>query len=515
MNVIIVDDDHLIRNHIVEIIDWESLGCSIVGQAEDGLTALRLLAEHNVDLLITDIRMPGMDGLELIRRAKGIKPNLSVLLLSAYNEFDYAKQALKLGVSDFITKPFLPTELIDCVRYIRNRNLESDSEYIKQEEIVQKLQNPELSCDEKAQKLADIGLAHRPVTMLAIEIDNIELLYHKGLPFSKLALREVVLQIMNSHQISTWNVISQEGLQVFAFYDPDLTEETFRNSLFEASRQLLKLCSEQFAYSVSIGISRLIPSLLQIKEAMVDTRQCMDYRVLLGKGSIISYEAIIGAEKLGNMGEREWNLIELQQLYTSGEDADISDFIRKCYKESLQKGMNRQQVQRMAAQLLEISERISREYSIEYNWFIIHNTAMQFNVLSDLLRYLEEQLKQLAGRIREQMKDPQYRIVLQVQYMIKAHYHEEITLQMIAERLYMNYSYLSRILKQKSGKSFRDMLWSYRIEVAKGILSSGDKKSFEVAYEVGFKDPAHFSQVFKKHAGINPMEYAVMYRRIT
>ncbi|MCU6712729.1 response regulator [Paenibacillus sp. J5C_2022] len=513
MNVIVVDDDHLIRNHIVEIIDWQSLGCTVVGQAEDGVAALKLLSERDVDLLITDIRMPGMDGLELIRRSKAVAPQLSVLLLSAYNEFDYAKQAMKLGVSDFITKPFLPSELIECVRYVKTHSLEGNSEWIRQDETIQMLQNPECSKEEKEQRLDKVGLLARPVTMLALEIDNIELLYHSGMPFSKLALRETVINLLKEFLIHHWAVLSQEGLHVYVFSGPDMRENEFRDLLFEAARQLLKLCNERFSYSISIGISRLVPSLLYLEDAVKEVRQCLDYRILLGKGSIISYEAIISADIWGKVGEREWNLVEIQRMFKSGSDVDVSLFIRNCYKETLQKGMSKQQVQRMVSDLLDIAENILLDYSVEYNWFEIRKTVMQFNVLSDLLRYLEEQLKNMTVAIREQIKDPQYRIVLQVQNLIKFHYHEEITLQMIAERLYMNYSYLSRILKQKSGKSFRELLWSYRIEMAKKLLAAGDKKAFEVAYEVGFKDPAHFSQLFKKHVGVNPMEHAVLNRQ--
>ncbi|MCD9026414.1 response regulator [Cohnella silvisoli] len=510
--LLIVDDEQSVRDFVISIPGWTRLGFSIVEQAGNGTEALENIIRtgHAPEVMVTDIRMPHMDGIRLAEQVRRDYPQTHIIFLTAHSEFEYAKQAVKLGVSDFITKPFTEEELVDSVRCIRSLGLEpSNSAQTRKEEWLQLVLDPEIAQDDKRERLTGSEVPEGKLIVLSVEIDNVEMLHHMGKPFSKLSLRERITYVLDNEPFDYWTTLSQSGIYVLLF-QPDIEEEPMAGETFRLSRSILAACNETFPHSVSIGISSLLDSLLDLPRGIEEIRQCADYRMLLGEKSIVSYRAV-AAMKEDLRDRKELTKRDLEQLLRRADGANISEFLSGAYKEIISTGLSKKQVQQFAMEMIQTAEELLKEFDPTFEQaeerFETRRKMLSYDILSDLIAFLDSYLKQVADVVSRSRAHAQDGVIDQVRQYIAQHYKDDITLHQLADQLYMNYFYLSKCIKKESGKNFRDLVLEYRIEMAKRLLRTSPMKSYEVAYAVGFKDPAYFSQWFKKVVGVSPTEF--------
>ncbi|BBH19148.1 hypothetical protein Back11_04930 [Paenibacillus baekrokdamisoli] len=511
MKIIIVDDMPKIREAIATIPEWESMDCQISGEAADGEEALQLIHADPPDILITDIRMPIMDGLQLAKLVRESYPEIYIIFLTAYSDFEYAKQAIKLGVSDFITKPIHVPELIERVRLIKVGKLDSQEEQQKwQDEAFQLLVNPLKSEEEKCNFLQSIQMAERKFIVLSIDIDNIDLLHQSGITFSKLSLHGKANNLMKTYPYVHWSFLSPSGIYLLIFSGDEETT-AFRDHVFLIAREILQMCADSILFSTSIELSSLLASLVQLPQGIQEIKQCQDYRMLLGKNSIISFDVL---QQLDDpiSHRKELNEQALEEVLRVGGAEELHAFIRIIYKEIMGTGLNKNQVQQKILNLLEITDRTRKEFSLEINnelYLQIRKQIFAIDILSDMMVVLENYLKETMAAITHSKQNMVSEEIKAITNYIRLNYMDEITLQTLKDQLFLNYSYtyLSRKIKQETGKHFSDLLTEYRIQEAKRLLLTQSMKSYEIAYKVGFKDPAYFSQLFKKTVGISPKDY--------
>jgi len=509
MRIMIVDDEEMLRNHIAGLEQWAEMGCEITGTAHNGMEALRLVEELKPDLVITDIRMPVMNGIEFTEKLRETNPDLPVVFLSAYNDFVYAKQAFKLGVIDFITKPVQLEELFSVVDMVMQEARYSNQvDFLEQENAINAMLSDEIDHEVKKEWLEREGKAGHRLVVLSVEIDNIDLLYTTGKPISQLSLREAISCTIRIYPYLFWTYMDHRGLFVLLF-EPldgewDLVGDSMKiaNEILEASRQA-------FDFSVSIGISGLLPSLLDLPQGLEEVRKCFDYRMLLGKRSIISYGAIAS---LGN-DTMDWDkerLVIIEEIMRRADTAAIVPQMREVYRELLSKELNKSFIQHYMMEIVSRAEKVLGELAIkaeypDYNG--IRKKLLTFDVLADLMKFLEDFLIEVTVLIKSASQDNGNMVIRKMKQYIADHYKDEISLNTLANYLHLNPSYLSRLIRRITGETFSDYLWSYRIDMAKRKLLTEDVKTSEVAYRTGFKDAAHFSNLFKKIVGVSPREY--------
>ncbi len=512
MRILIVDDEDLLRNHLMQLAEWNTLGCEVVGEARNGEEALKVMAECKPELVITDIRMPIMDGIELAEKIRELHLELPIIFLSAYSDFAYTKQAIKLGVTDYITKPVDLQELFDVVNLvIQGERQNHRDERIQQEHVITSMLSEDISILEKEQLLANENIAGFPVIVLSIEIDNIELLYSMGKPLSQLSLREIVNHTIKFYPYKSMTFLDRRGLYLLLFR-PSTGFWDMNSDSMKISREILEACSEGFDFSISIGISSLLPSLLHLSTGWIEVKKCLEYRMLLGKQSIVSFTAV----ESGMLIDKNWDEESIQNLIEclrKSESEHIRASLRSIYREMLAKQLNKTFIQQFAVEIVNRAEVLLAEHpskSDKPDFHDIRKKVLSFDVLGDLLKYLEAELMNISNLIQLFNRDALSVIIKSAKHFIENNYHEEVTLTTLAEHLHLNHSHLSRLIKKETGQNFRDLLWSYRIQVSKQKLLDETAKTYEVAYDVGFKDPAHFSQLFKKMVGVSPGEYRQM-----
>ncbi|MFC5651211.1 response regulator [Paenibacillus solisilvae] len=509
MRILIVDDEALIRDHLGGLLEWEAVHCTVVGKASNGLEALEMIQKTGPTLVITDIRMPAMNGLELAEHLRADHPHIHVMFISAYHDFEYAKQAMKLGVCDFITKPIRIPELLESVELLQQGVLRmNEDDRLEQEKLMALLLACEGEPDEAAVLIRRRQVEDRQIQVALVEIDNAELLYLSDRPLSLMVLREIVDHRLKDQPRLYWTYLDRNGI-IAVFFEPDGSEFGTGSEPLAIAGGLVTDVKEITGHSVSVGISRRLPSVLAIREGLWQSRQCLEYRMLLGKGSIISFDALAQLEQ-GRVSREEKAIVELIGHVRLADQAQIAASLRGIYREMLASGMNKNVIQQYAAEILSRTDALFEElhFPVDQERRIqAQKSLFGYSILADLLQFLSDYLGKAAESIAARSHPEQPTVVKRVFDYLDKHCTEEISLLSLSRHLHINHSYLSRLIKKETGVNFRDLLWKYRIDKAKELMRRGEGKTFEIAYEVGFKDPSHFSQVFKRTVGVSPSGY--------
>ncbi|MFC5407191.1 response regulator [Cohnella soli] len=512
MQIMVVDDEQAIREHLVGLKEWENIGCTVVGEAGNGSEALKSVPDCRPDLIITDIRMPVMDGIQLAETVRTLYPSVQVIFISAYDDFVYAKQAMKLGVVDFITKPIVVGELLNSVELLRQgiHRADRDGELFQENMIRLQLSGKQDGINEE--ELRNLQpLLDRQTVLISVEIDNMGSADTITNPLSLLTLKEAVCNAMSRHSYPFWTYFGQKGLFIILF-QPDGVECDIERDVLIIARNLTDRCKTMFSYSISIVISGVLASLTDLRRGMLHIEECRDYRMLLGEGSIIAYDSLSSIQH-GGMCAVTAETAELMGYLRRGEKERIPPYFRAVYRDMLSNGLKKIHVQHYALDLLERAERVMTEYRIS----IRHEEQIEdrkkilsYDTLSELMKFLEIRLSEVADRLSCYSEQSVSGWLKKMMHYIDTHYQEEITLVSLSKHVHMNHAYLCRLIKKETGTNFRELLWQIRIEKAKELLADSETKAFEVAYQVGFKDPSHFSQLFKRFVGVTPTEFRAM-----
>jgi len=515
MRIMIVDDEPLICQRLARLPEWEQFGCSIVGEAGNGLEALQLARECKPDLIITDVRMPLMDGMQLAEEIRALYPRTHIIFISAFHDFVYAKQAIKLGALDFITKPINPAELFEAVELVMEGASHANvNERMQQEKLVRSILANEREAADIEKQPEWMEVASKKAIMLSIEIDNIELTGDAGDPHALFILRETISHLMGSYPYPYWICLNRRGVYVIIF-QPDERIWDMKTDSMQIARDIFSRIHSTLEHSISIGISRTLPSVKHLREGLEQIQECLDYRMLLGKGSIISADALsLFRDQSGR--KNDIHLTNLEELLRSGSIAQISPFLRQVYRDMLATGFVKSQVQQYTIELINRAEHIMEEYRLSNSREERKETErhiLSYDILSDLLKFLESELVKKASQIVAFNKESTHSIIRSVEQFLENHYQEEITLVSLSKALHINHSYLCRLIKKETGINFRDMLWQIRIDKAKQLLTLSTMKTTDIAYEVGFKGETHFDQLFKRLVGLSQKNYREAHAR--
>ncbi|MCU6709936.1 response regulator [Paenibacillus sp. J5C_2022] len=508
MRIIVVDDEDLIRNHIASMIEWDEIGCQIVGAASNGIEAMELIALHEPDLVISDIRMPLMNGIQLSEYVKEKHPQIRIIFLTAYSDFEYAQQAVKLGVVDFILKPVKTSEIIRAVELqIHNTMRTSHELLLSQEKAIQQMLSTAEDESEKTSTMQKLGVHQLKLQVMCAEIDNIDALHRSGEAYSLLALREVINRNLQYYPYHYWLYTAPKGIYILLFQSKEQIWNPREDSM-KIARELTEYCKTAFPFRVSVGISQVLPSLLHLGQAWKEIKECLDYRMMLGKGSIIGYDALFGLNICQD--KQEEDVVHLIGILCRGEKDQVPVYLRSIYRKIVSTGLMRNNIQSYFLNIIGKVEEMLLEYGIPIQEDVqlqAKKMVISFDILVDLMKFMEQWLMEITDRMQSAQSQSVKRIIKEITAYLEMNFTDEITLEKLANHFHMNHSYLSRLIKKETGHNFRDLLWTCRIEAAKKKLTETNLRANEIAFQVGFKDATHFSLLFKKNVGISPTEY--------
>ncbi|MGG1679799.1 response regulator [Neobacillus sp. NRS-1170] len=491
--VLLVDDEQFIRERIKGCLNWEELGFSIIGEAENGEKALHFIRNNPVELVIIDINMPLMNGIELAGLLHQEQKELQIVFLTGYDKFEYAQRAVQLGVFDYLLKPVRSEDLAEMLHKFKDKKEKEN------------LTSVVLDHKEMKSYIA-YQLLNGPVTNMLIQA------YQEV--FSDVAREPSCFLLISSDVEVEENLqgqIAKFVLQYFPnpIYHLGLNHQLFSSYLIQADdidkiKPLHFALKSHFQRSFSIGIGPRMDSLQMFGEAFQKAKFALHNRLTKGTGNTYqflqekddSHSAIL--EKIGKFsvlvksGNEDLSLKELEEIILLCQRNKISSakffVLTRELITSINKGVHDFQ--------------LKKDYFTELNQF--ERFTEQFRNIEEMKTFLSTLLIEAISISRQTLLELKS-LSLQAISFMESHYQDgEVGLHSIAEHLHTNPSYLSRIFKKETGITVIEYLTKIRMDNARKLLMNGCKNIQFVSEMTGYNDPHYFSRCFKKYFKVPP-----------
>ncbi|CAG5092846.1 Two component transcriptional regulator, AraC family [Thermobacillus xylanilyticus] len=502
-SVLIVDDEQIEREGLAAILR-KGFPDLAIEQARNGRVALQMVEEgFRPDLVLMDIKMPGMDGLETIERISAIEPDIRFIMVTAYDAFDYARTAIKLGVKDYLLKPSKADEIIATVgRVLRQIEEErKEREASRQQITALKKVLPVVETDIVTQLLYDhVHDVHLDelVDLLGVSTASEMFAIVVMMPAGEEQKYAEVKARIRKTGVGLVGALSGGQIPVIVFRDP---VRSYRSQATTLARELLALAASGGGAGWFIGIGGVCGSLDDIRQSYHEAQIAAMDPTLPVKYRFYEDTPALGA--VGGRSDREWEKRFIEQIRTGDWERvqeGIMSFIRRCEQE----GVDLLLAQQRALELIWLVSRMLQELGVEVQAPVFPFQAQDY-------RRLQAEAHILIGRLRQAYAEHQARhepdAVHQIKKYIIEHSHEDISLEAIGRMIGLSPFYISKLFKEQFGINYIDFLTECRIEKAKKLMADPELSMKVIALEVGYRDPNYFSKVFKKMCNISPTEY--------
>lgn len=534
IKVFLVEDEMVIRRGIKNSIDWEKEGYIFCGEAIDGELAYPMIIKEKPDILITDIRMPFMDGLELCKLVKKELPNIKILILSGYDEFDYAKEAIRLGVTEYLLKPISSGKLLEALNGVSEsiRREKEDKDLVRKymEEMRENTEHEKQKFFE--QMIAgNLSMADALETGKKYEMNLSAGMYNlllfrftlgKENRKSGELLGEAEYAIEKLTERLEYVFEFQRGVEGWAFLLMADNEEQMSERVKELSKDLEEIMKNYSTIAYFGGIGQPVARLRELEESFREAERALAARFTMELNRIISVEDIRMAQNVDTLddieitsfGEIEKTRTMLEKFLNNGAEDEIDEFvdvyINELPEENLKSVLMRQYII-MDAYIVMMSfcEKIEGiEGEMQAQSEELKNSMKTIQTLEEIKNYIRMLLKKIIG-VRDTISGRRYSDIIEIakDQIRKTYMSDEISLNTIAAEVGMSPSYFSSIFSKEMGKTFVEYLTEIRMDRAKELLMCSSMKTSEIGYEVGYKDPHYFSYIFKKTQNCTPKEF--------
>ena len=523
--VFAVDDEPIVLEGIRSKIDWEGSGFIFAGEATDGEIALSMIQEIKPDILITDIKMPFMDGLQLSEAIKRIQPWIKIIILSGHDEFDYAKKAISIGIEDYLLKPFTPDELLSSLNKTashidKERKQLSDISKLREElksnetlikkEFLNNLVHGSADTNTVMQKSSELGinLISRYYKVLISRIESCT---------GNTQNQQEACSLLNSYSAAWEQAVSffhHSNLLVCIF--KGTSEHELDESIFHAAETIGHIATKNEDCTVLTAIGKTVEHLSQLNISYEDAKHILE---LGGNSEKVNtnQNRIISSDDLQSNSLDLLDLKENDPLVDRLKYAGTND-ISAIIDESMTLIRNNPgQFNVFASYLLvdlifavsKLVEKLGGDIK-ELNPEILQRSFVD-TAVSDEERFKQtlEQVLTFALNFRDSKMTGKYGdVILKAKKFIEENYADQnTTLTTVADEVCLSPNHFSTIFSQECKTTFIEYLTSVRIENAKRLMRETEMKGYDIAYECGFSDPHYFSYIFKKNTGLSPREY--------
>ncbi len=529
LKVLIVDDEESSRALIRMSIDWESKGFEVIGEACNAEEALVMIEDDLPDIVLTDIYMPYMDGLELSERILVNYPEVKVIVITGHDDFDYAQRGIKAGVFDFIVKPIDDEEIEATLQkaydhIMSDREMKADYGRLKEQLTIEL---PYL----KEKFLNDLLYSHieeedyerrKAFTGVRFISDSFQLSIIE-ITGDKTQVRDSdqqdsYLSYMFIHYIREV-VDDMPGVEVYMDNKSNiiLLNSDDRN-LREMNRRLeliKRRILSQAGVCLTIGIGGWYKDYNRIKTSYKEAEESVAYKIVSGINQVIAYEELTVSTRSEDQQDQTWR--EKLSLYIKGGlTAEALNTVDEAFKGVIHQGdIQLKSIRLTAVQIIMLMYKAMSEIGINVDdkktvGQEIFEGIFRVDSLPEMKAVVGSFVEDICKSINFEHANKQKTIIDQIQQYVKENIQEQLSLNSISERFHLNKSYLSRIYKARTGMTLGDYILSSRMERSIVLLRSTDKKAFEIAEEVGYLDPNYFGNSFKKYTGKSISEFRKM-----
>lgn len=520
IKVMIVDDMPIFLEYLKTAIDWQSYGFELVCEAKNGLEAIEKIEIHKPDLVLSDIKMPYMDGLDLTEKIKELAPETSVVLITGNSEFEYARRALRLGVVDYIVKPFEKEELILTLLNLQdniNKAIEieqdrSDDIRVRKERISRALiYSRELS----KETLEELGASDLRITdkesyyLLAVEVEahqDKHLSSELAMNWKRL-IAPLYFDFMENDQKRVY-FSDYEGriILIMAVEDPSVSviDE-------DEIRYFIKFVQDKTAMGITVGVGRVHEGLGGIRKSYLEAINALGHRYQNGTNTIFYYDKITTEEKHFGFYSAEINEIILNHLHQRNYDLTLevlesvfNEADIKHFSDSYKKMINMSLISLLLSYIVKSGRDIADVYEADFNPYQFLNTHPEI----EQRRYIKIIYKTAFDYLNSHSISRTGQVARDAQQYILAHYaNPELSIDELSKHLLVNQTYLRKMFKSEFGTTLSEFITSVRMDKSKQLIQEGRYKLASIAEMVGYNDPGYFSKCFKNHFGCSPKEF--------
>lgn len=528
IKVFLVEDEFVVREGIKNNIDWSSHGYDFIGEASDGELAFPMIQKLKPDIVITDIKMPFMDGLELSRLIKKEFPFTEIIILSGYEEFEYAKEAIKIGVSQYLTKPINGEELLREVDLLASKIKEKRKEREIREKYMKEMEENFLG--ERKNLFQYLVTGSKSMSELLeisdkLNIDlsaiwyNIALVKIRSMNHAHDEYSNSLVQIEQRLK----EVGADRHLLVFdrnlegqaLIFKADSKEELNRiqNDYLDKMRDLLEEY-KQIRYFAGVGMP--VNRLSELPTSFEQASHAFAHRYLVTESCIWSYEKMEQGTyreeefNISNVNPKQLDRSKLREFLKFGDREEIVYFVEEYFKDlgpnAMKSNMFRQYIVMDAyfcvadfVEGLQVQKDEMEPLDVTSGILQSEESAMNY-----IIRLIEKALE-----LREKTASNRYGSIVDevMKYIDNNYADEELSLNLLASHVNFSPNHLSMIFSQQTGQTLIKYLTDFRMNKAKELLRCTGKRSSEISMEVGYKDPHYFSYLFKKTQGMTPTQY--------
>ncbi|WP_341878076.1 response regulator [Defluviitalea saccharophila] len=529
--ILLVDDEEEIRKGIIKKIKWEELGFVVVGEAENGIEALDIIDKTMPDVVITDIRMPFMDGIKLAENIKYRFPTNKVIVLSGFDDFEYAQEAIKLGVIRYILKPINSiefTELLKEVKHLLDEEIRSKNDletlkinyqkslpllkerflnhwiedYVAEEEIEENIHILDLDIAQKHLALAVI----RP-DELGKEEKDIKTLKNKHL--LKMAIFNICEEVVKEHNLGTIFMKINEMVVII----PLKVHETVKSSsrIAVALEQIRIAVQKYLETTVTIGVGNICTNKSMLYKTYASALAALDYTIMLGSNKIIYIDDIEPAQNDINFEEGDER--ELLGAIRVGQKEKIEEAVSRVLAKVEETQVSLSDYQIYIVEVFSSIMRLIKNMDLDINKIFPDNVNF-FTIINGFRskKEVKEWLLEVCFKVTEEFSlkrsSSKSDIIERAQKYIDSNYwDDELNAEKLCNYLHISTNYFSALFKKETKLNFTSYLTKVRIEKAKELLRNTDMKAFDIGNKVGYTEGHYFSYVFKKITGLTPTEY--------
>lgn len=536
-NLLIADDEELIRKGLVARLSYLGFEFDQIMEAESGSEALEAVRQNSISIVITDIKMPDMDGLSFIREAKKLSPHLRFMVLSGYAEFEYAKTALSLGASAYLLKPLsnkdLKEELDKLLMQVevdtrirrditsRKKLEEENIAYTLEKEVNALLHEPagETSAADKYpafyQKISTPPPGKRLLLgVINIEEKSCENHFSKGdTELIRFAVKNVFDEISSPGKVLLVNSIIHKH-QMYAVFEGSSSESSvLRREVEQFFLEMRTVLEKQMGIYLTMGISSQTRRLSA--GVLGEAESALRQRTIYGDGNLYFYEdnAVFSGKSFPAS-----ELYFLEQYLVQGNINGIHKLLSELFSEKMLLNCGVSYIRILWVRILNL---LLKYYEPEIRQYIgVEDLLHNFRVLDELClpekthRYISEIVTDCISKRGMQDASSKDKILLAAQY-IKKHYNENLAINSLAELYNMSPNYFSSVFKKELNQSAVNYITEVRMEKAREYLKDTDLSVIEIAERVGYEDSQYFFRVFKRTAGVTPLQFRQQHRRNT
>lgn len=521
-NVLLVDDEMLDLEGMRQFIPWDELGMEVVEAANNAFTACDILDQHVIDIIVSDVNMPNMSGLELARIAIEKKKDIRVIFVSGYQDFSYVKQALSLKAYSYVLKPMDDSELIAALQKVRQdldderkrRDVEEAYQHMipmAKNDLLIRLFEGEWEGDEKSQagmlslvKSYGLDQLNWPVRVAVLELDYFNWLQGQDNLSKHQMAKDFLYEVNRIGQKHGMPHCYKVSSYRIALLINEQEMGNFTEDIFASIRA-------KFPVTMTVGIGKPTFSMEQVHISYRQAMEAVDGKMFIGKGNLIMYETVSSEPGMIDARMLDTRMDTLFKAMKEYELVLIYDEIDKLFR-SVSSLRSKFTIHNLAMyiiwkldqQLKDVNEDLFEILGMEiHSLDVLH----QFDTISDIRSWLVLKTFEISEYLRSKSDSVNHKLIREIIQMMQDRMSDNFTLKDIAQQFSFSPNYLGYLFKEETGKTFSEVLTQLRMDQAGKLLKDPTCKIYEIASKVGYRYLPYFSRQFKEAYGMTPMEY--------